>query len=100
MQWMVRCEVDGTVCILKTVPSLSEMAGGPRAKHRDEGRRRYLMYKSSLPILSMERPDRFSDGLSWKWTTERMQQPHQRLFERTSTPTILCFGTSLMDLRC
>ena len=40
MQWMVRCEVDGTVCILRTVPSLSEKAGGPRAKQRDEGGRR------------------------------------------------------------
>ena len=44
--------------------------------------------------------DRFSDGLSWKWTTELVQQPQQRLFEPTSTPTILCFGTSLTDLRC
>ena len=57
----------------------------------------YLMYKSSL---LEKRLDRFSDGLSWKWTTELVQQPQQRLFEPTSTPTILCFGTSLTDLRC
>ena len=56
----------------------------------------YLMYKSSFP----NQEGRFSDGLSWKWTTELVQQPQQRLFEPTSTPTILCFGTSLTDLRC
>ena len=56
------------------------------------------MYRSLLPIL--KKPDVFSDGLSWKWTTERTQQPHPDEVERTSTPMILCFGTSLMDLRC